>query len=243
MNTSKIPFINSILHLTDFSAASEKAFAHALAIALYRQTEFTILNFGSHRSVESRWQHLPAVRETLERWNLLEENSPKSAVFDKLGVSVKKAAASTIGTTSAILEYVGGNPVDLIVLATDGREGLPQDGSVRQGHCRRPDRRGHRLMDGPGPNLARNHGLGVGQRGFSAALRYPSLQLSWLVPPDLPVCRFLGEAAADGRGARTTQGYDPILFDPADCPLRRPCGYLAVAFRTGQCLVCHTCAQ
>lgn len=126
MNTLKIPFINSILHLTDFSAASEKAFAHALAIALYRQTEFTILNVGSHRSLESRWQHLPAVRETLERWNLLEKNSPRSAVFEKLGISVKKAATSAIGTTSAILDYVGGNPVDLIVLATEGREGLPR---------------------------------------------------------------------------------------------------------------------
>lgn len=124
MSISKIPFISSILHPTDFSAASEKAFAHALAIALFRQTKFTILNVGRHRGVESRWQQFPAVRETLERWDLLEENSPRSAVFEKLGVSIEKAATSAISTTSSILDYVSSNPVDLVVLATEGREGL-----------------------------------------------------------------------------------------------------------------------
>lgn len=126
MNTTDIPFISSILHLTDFSDASERAFAHALAIALFRQTEFTILNVGSYRSLDSRWQQFPPVRKTLERWDLLEKDSPKSAVFEKLGVSVKKAAATAIGTTSAILDYVGSNPVDLVVVATEGREGLPR---------------------------------------------------------------------------------------------------------------------
>ena len=126
MTAEKIPFITSILHLTDFSEASEKAFAHALAIALFRQTEFTILNVGSHRSVESRWEQFPAVRKTLERWDLLEKDSPRSAVYEKLGVSVKKAATSAIGATSAILDFVGSNPVDLVVIATEGREGLPR---------------------------------------------------------------------------------------------------------------------
>ncbi len=126
MNNSNIPFISSILHLTDFSDASEKAFAHALAIALFRQTEFTILNVGSHRSVESRWQQFPAVRKTLERWSVLDKDSPRSAVFEELGVSVKKAAPSAVGTTSAILDYVSNNPVDLVVVATEGREGLPR---------------------------------------------------------------------------------------------------------------------
>ena len=126
MMTSKIPFISSILHLTDFSDASERAFAHALAIALFRQTEFTILNVGSHRNIESRWQQFPAVRKTLERWDLLEKKSPRSAVYEKLGISVKKAATSAIGTSSAILDFVSSNPVDLVVVATEGREGLPR---------------------------------------------------------------------------------------------------------------------
>ncbi|MBT8113545.1 MAG: universal stress protein [Gammaproteobacteria bacterium] len=126
MNNSQVPFIKSILHPTDFSPASEKAFAHALAIALLRQTEFTILNVGNNKSDGSEWKQFPAVRKTLERWGLLEKDSPQSAVFDQLGVSVIKT--TTVGTnkTSAILKYLDSNPIDLAVLATEGREGLPR---------------------------------------------------------------------------------------------------------------------
>ena len=126
MDPSKVPFIKSILHPTDFSAASDKAFAHALAIALFRQAEFTILNVGGLLSDESKWKQFPAVRTTLERWELLEKHSPRSSVFEKLGVSVKKVATSGISTTSAIQEFLNRRPVDLIVLATEGREGPPR---------------------------------------------------------------------------------------------------------------------
>ncbi len=126
MHSSELPFINSILHPTDFSPASEKAFAHALAIALLRQTEFIILNVGNNQNVGSGWKQFPSVRKTLERWNLLEKDSPKSAVFDQLGVSVMKVATSSTNTTSAILKYLDSNPIDLVVLATEGREGLPR---------------------------------------------------------------------------------------------------------------------
>lgn len=126
MNSSDLPFINSILHPTDFSPASEKAFAHALAIALLRQTEFIILNVGNNKNNGSGWKQFPAVRETLERWNLLEKDSPKSAVFDQLGVSLMKVATTATNTTSAILKYLDSNPIDLVVLATEGREGLPR---------------------------------------------------------------------------------------------------------------------
>ena len=126
MSTVEPPFINSILHPTDFSPASEKAFAHALAIALLRQTEFSIFNVSNNKNNGSGWKQFPAVRKTLERWNLLEKNSPKSAVFEQLGVSVMKVASTGTNTTSAILKYLDSNPIDLVVLATEGREGLPR---------------------------------------------------------------------------------------------------------------------
>lgn len=126
MNDSQVPFIKSILHPTDFSVASERAFAHALAIALLRRTELTLLNVGNHKNDGASWTQFPAVRKTLERWNLLEKNSPKSAVFDQLGVSVMKVASAGTNTTSAILKYLDSNPIDLVVLATEGREGLPR---------------------------------------------------------------------------------------------------------------------
>lgn len=126
MSNSDIPFISSILHPTDFSAASEKAFAHALAIALFRHAEFTILHVGSSQRDESKWKQFPAVRKTLERWDLLQPNSPRSAVFDQLGVSVKKVATSGISAISTIEDHLSNKPVDLIVLATAGREGVPR---------------------------------------------------------------------------------------------------------------------
>ena len=38
-----IPFVKSIFHPSDFSEASELAFAHALAIALLRKTQLVIM--------------------------------------------------------------------------------------------------------------------------------------------------------------------------------------------------------
>ena len=126
MNSSNLPFISSILHPTDFSPASEKAFAHALAIALLRQTEFTILNVANNQSDESQWKKFPPVRKTLERWNLLEKGSPREAVFEQLGVKIRKSVSSGITAKTAILNYLASDPVDLVVLATEGREGLPR---------------------------------------------------------------------------------------------------------------------
>ena len=125
-DTTELPFIKSILHPTDFSPASEKAFAHALAIALIRQTEFTILNVGDNKSKGSEWEQFPAVRKTLERWSLLEKGSPREAVFEQLGLRVRKSVQSGITAKSAIHKYLESNPADLIVLATEGRGGLPR---------------------------------------------------------------------------------------------------------------------
>ncbi len=126
MKDSQVPFIKSILHPTDFSPASEKAFAHALAIALLRQTKFTILNVGNNQNDTSQWQKFPPVRKTIERWGLLEKGSPKEAVFEQLGVRIRKSVKSGLTATSAILNYLESDPVDLVVLATEGREGLPR---------------------------------------------------------------------------------------------------------------------
>ncbi len=126
MSSTELPFIKSILHPTDFSSESEKAFAHALAIALLRQAEFTILNVGNNQSDTSQWKKFPPVRKTLERWSLLEKGSPREAVFEQLGVKIRKSVKSGITATSAILNYLESDPVDLVVLATEGREGLPR---------------------------------------------------------------------------------------------------------------------
>jgi len=120
---NSIPFINSIFHPSDFSAASENAFAHALAIALRRKCRFTILHAGKSREA---WTNFPAVRSTLQRWGMLKEGSSKSAVADELNIQIQKVAIDTDEPLESILEYLERHPTDLIVLATEGREGLPR---------------------------------------------------------------------------------------------------------------------
>lgn len=117
---SEIPFIRSVLHTTDFSEASHRAFAHALAIALLRQTELTILHVSDNGRDDVPWSEFPEVRKTLERWNLLEPGSPRSAVAEQFSVDVSKVAAKGNRPVGATLRFLEGRPHDLIVLATEG---------------------------------------------------------------------------------------------------------------------------
>jgi len=122
---SDVPFIRTIFHPTDFSQASEEAFAHALAVCLFRQGELTILHAGDEYLDGDDWQKFPAVRGTLERWKLLPPGSSRAAVFHELGIRVNKVSA--VGDPlEASIDYLVDNPADLMVLATEGREGLPR---------------------------------------------------------------------------------------------------------------------
>ena len=99
-----VPFVRSVFHPTDFSEESMNAFAHALAIALIRKTELTILHAGDVSGDE--WTRFPSVRATLERWGLLDKGSPRAAVFDELSVRVKKVSSRNRNPLSASLEYL-----------------------------------------------------------------------------------------------------------------------------------------
>ena len=88
---ASVPFVKSIFHPSDFSKASELAFAHALAIALMRKTKLVIMHAG--RGQIDDWARFPPVRKTLERWAVLDPGSPPAAVFDKLSMRVAKVAA------------------------------------------------------------------------------------------------------------------------------------------------------
>ncbi len=116
-----VPFVNSVFHPSDFSAESKNAFAHALVIALLRSTRFTILHAGGSAK---DWQYFPAVRHTLEKWGLLEEGSQQRQVLEELSVRVKKIRVRKENPVSATLTYLKEHPTDLIVLATEGRDGL-----------------------------------------------------------------------------------------------------------------------
>ena len=98
------PLVESVVHPTDFSPASERAFVHALAIALLRQTSLVLLHVD--KDEHHAWNEFPHVRETLERWNLLKPGSTQEDVFAELGVRVSKHALSSRFPAVALQRYL-----------------------------------------------------------------------------------------------------------------------------------------
>ena len=117
-----IPFVKSIFHPSDFSEASELAFAHALAIALIGETQLVIMH--ARRGEREDWSQFPAVRKTLARWQVLEAGSLPSEVFQKLAVRVTKVSTQGDPVRASMRQIEKQKP-DLVVLATHGRHGLP----------------------------------------------------------------------------------------------------------------------
>ncbi len=112
--------LESIFHPSDFSEASEVAFAHALKIALVAGARLTVLHVEASPSAE--WQDFPGVRDTLERWKLIPEGSPKRTV-GQLGIEVDKVIASSKDPVKACLGFLEKHHRDLIVLAVRQHEG------------------------------------------------------------------------------------------------------------------------
>jgi nucleotide-binding universal stress UspA family protein len=115
-----VPIIGSILHPSDFSAASEVAFAHALKAALIAKAQLTVMHVSP--SMTAEWTDFPGVRETLARWGLLPPDSPRSAV-PALGIDVQKVIAYDDDPVKSVLAFLERHRVDLIVLATHQHEG------------------------------------------------------------------------------------------------------------------------
>ena len=126
-----VPILQHVFHPSDFSPASEVAFAHALKAALIAKAALTVLHVSPGR--EENWTEFPGVRQTLERWGMLPKNSPKSAV-PELGINVRKVIAEDKDPVESVLGYLDSHPSDLIVLAThqDKGQGLWHEKSVAQ---------------------------------------------------------------------------------------------------------------
>jgi nucleotide-binding universal stress UspA family protein len=133
-----IPFVKSVFHPSDFSKASELAFAHALAISLLRKTKLVIMH--ARRGKWEDWSQFPAIRKTLAEWQLLQEGSLPSEVFAKLAVRITKVSTQGDPVRASMRQIEKQKP-DLVVLATRGRYGLPLwlKPSVAQAIARRTD--------------------------------------------------------------------------------------------------------
>ncbi|MBI1761125.1 MAG: universal stress protein [Acidobacteria bacterium] len=111
-----------IFHPTDFSEASDLAFAHALKLATHRNGRLTMLH-TEEKKQRPDWTEFPRVRQTLERWGFLAPGSTREDVA-ALGLNVAKIAAWEDDPVNSTLEYLGKHPHDLIVLATHQYDGL-----------------------------------------------------------------------------------------------------------------------
>ena len=120
MQVTDAPILDSILHPSDFSEASQVAFYHALKAALVAGSRLTLFHVSPSTTAE--WSDFPGVRQTLERWGLLPPNSPRSAV-PELGIDVKKVIAHERDPVASVLRYLERHPTDLIVLAPHQQDG------------------------------------------------------------------------------------------------------------------------
>jgi nucleotide-binding universal stress UspA family protein len=121
----------TIVHPTDFSATSMRAFAHALRIALATRSDLYLVHVADDPEEEDEF---PRIRRTLAQWQLLNENDPPEAVSEKLGIKVAKVGLLSEDPLIGLFEFLDKHPADLVVLATHGRDGLERwlDGSVAE---------------------------------------------------------------------------------------------------------------
>jgi nucleotide-binding universal stress UspA family protein len=123
--------LRSIVHPTDFSDASAAAFTHALRIALTAKCALTVVHVAA---APYDWTAFPPVRSALAGWGLASEHDTPRAIAEKLGIKVAKIAIERQPTIGGILRYLDQHPADLIVLATQAREGVARwlHGSVAE---------------------------------------------------------------------------------------------------------------
>jgi nucleotide-binding universal stress UspA family protein len=128
-----MPAIHAIVHPTDFSDTSADAFAHALRIALTAKCGLHILHIATARD-ETDWMSFPHVRRALANWGLITGTEAPAEVCSKLGVKIAKVELAPQSTIGGILHFLDEHPADLIVLATEGRQGAARwlHGSVAE---------------------------------------------------------------------------------------------------------------
>ena len=112
-----------IVHPTDFSAASDVAFWHALKLALVTGAELDLLHV-SRQSHRIGWEDFPGVRATLERWGIPQPDGASAPSPGSGGLRVGKIVGVDSSPVRSVIYYVGAHPTDLVVLATHQRHGI-----------------------------------------------------------------------------------------------------------------------
>lgn len=115
--------IKAIAHPTDFSPAGQAAFEHALRLALVNRCRLDILHVHAPGR-EDDWDRFPHVRETLERWGMIEPDTRAEDIHAKTGVEVRKVEIRDAEPYEGLSRYLTRHRPDLIVMASHGRAGL-----------------------------------------------------------------------------------------------------------------------
>ena len=121
-----------IVHPTDFSAPSDKAFAHALRIAIATRSKLYLVHVAESKYDE--YDGFPHIRRALAAWGLMNENDPPARAVGTLGIQVKKIGLEARFPLHGLTRFLTEHPSDLIVLATHGRDGVANwlQGSVAE---------------------------------------------------------------------------------------------------------------
>jgi nucleotide-binding universal stress UspA family protein len=113
----------TILHPTDFSAASADAFAHALGIALASKSQLCLLQVRDDEDAFfSRTQGLRQARDLLVRWKKLAKDASYDRWAEALDLQVSSMSIAARNARTGILEFLDSRPCDLVVLATYGHK-------------------------------------------------------------------------------------------------------------------------
>ena len=129
--------IQSIVHPTDFSDLSARAFAHALRIAIATKSALHALHVEPQHQEEAG--SFPKVRRMLAQWGFIGEHESASEIATKLGFLVSNIRIDGPNPARAILDFLVQHATDLLVLGTHGRDGLERllVGSVAETVSRR----------------------------------------------------------------------------------------------------------
>jgi len=118
------PLVDSVLCVTDFTASSRSAFAHALTVAINTRCHFTLLQVSRRDGAPSEWSGIAGVREQLEHWGYLERESDEGAMFERLQFDARKVRTKSRDVYKAVREILVKEPIDVVVVPRGGVGGF-----------------------------------------------------------------------------------------------------------------------
>lgn len=120
-NVTSKSFVNNIFHATDFTEASEVAFAHALKLSIAGGARLDLFHVSGKNDGNVVFE-FPKIKDTLKRWKVIPDDATQEDMRN-LGFFYQKIVGFHNDPVSSILQYLDQHPADIIVLAAHQRSG------------------------------------------------------------------------------------------------------------------------